>query len=137
MTEGLSIGEVAKRTGLPAKTIRYYEDTGLLPAAQRAPNGYRRYDEKTVHRLHFVKRARDLGFSLEDTRNLLALWSNERRASADVRHLAQKHLATIERKLEELEGMRQTLATLIRGCHGDQRPDCPILEDLAGSDDRG
>jgi len=131
LATGLAIGEVARLTGVPAKTIRYYEDTKLIPKAQRAPNGYRVYGEQTVHMLRFVKRARDLGFSLDHVRSLLALWSDQGRASADVRQLAKQHLEEIERKIEELDSLRRTLEGLVQSCHGDARPDCPILEDLA------
>jgi MerR family copper efflux transcriptional regulator len=131
VSDALTIGDVARRTGLSAKTIRYYEDSGLIPEAQRAPNGYRVYDADAVHVLQFVKRARDLGFSVKDVNELLALWSDGGRASAEVKQLANRHLADIERKIAGLQGLRETLRDLVHRCHGDGRPDCPILEDLA------
>lgn len=137
MSRQMVIGAVARETGVSAKTIRYYEETGLLPRARRADNGYRVYGERAIHLLRFVKRARDLGFSVEDVSNLLALWADEQRESAEVKRLAQRHLQTIERKLAQLEGLRATLQRLIAHCHGDQRPDCPILDDLAGHPHEG
>ncbi|MCC6521880.1 MAG: Cu(I)-responsive transcriptional regulator [Polyangiaceae bacterium] len=126
----MHIGAVAERAGVPAKTIRYYEQIGLLPRPARGENGYRSYDGRAVHELCFVKRARDLGFALEDVARLLALWRDERRGSAEVRALALEHVAAVERKITELEGLRATLLDLVHRCHGDSRPDCPILEDL-------
>jgi Cu(I)-responsive transcriptional regulator len=126
-----AIGEVAAQTGVPAKTIRYYESTGLIPEAERAANGYRMYGERAVHLLRFVKRARDLGFSVDDVSNLLALWANDSRESSEVKKLAVAHLAEIDKKIDALEELRATMRTLIDCCHGDERPDCPILEDLA------
>jgi MerR family copper efflux transcriptional regulator len=126
-----SIGEVARLSGVPAKTIRYYEDVGLLPAAHRAANGYRRYDQRAVDVLRFVARARNLGFAMKDVESLLALWADKGRSSREVRTIASEHVAAIEQKIAELEGMRATLAHLIHCCHGDDRPDCPILEELA------
>lgn len=131
MSREFVIGTVAKQTGVSAKTIRYYEETGLIPAAVRAANGYRVYDERAVHLLRFVKRARDLGFSMEDVGNLLALWADEKRSSAEVKKLATKHLLEIERKIEELRSLHRTMQKLVTGCRGDNRPDCPILDDLA------
>lgn len=127
------IGEVARLTGVTAKTIRYYEDTGLIPRAGRAPNGYRVYDRPAVHMLRFIKRARDLGFSVKDVGNLLALWADKGRESAEVKELTLRHLKDIERKIEQLESLRGTLLHLVERCHGDQRPDCPILDELAST----
>jgi MerR family copper efflux transcriptional regulator len=127
----MTIGKVAKATGVPAKTIRYYEDVGLLPPAERADNGYRVYSETALQLLRFVKRGRDLGFSTGEVAGLLALWQDDSRSSADVRAVAEQHVADIERKIEELEAMRRTLLELMHRCHGDDRPDCPILDDLA------
>jgi Cu(I)-responsive transcriptional regulator len=124
------IGEAAQASGLPAKTIRYYEEIGLV-TARRAANGYRDYGPDAVRFLGFVARARDLGFSIADCRALLALWRDRNRASAEVRTLAQDHLSDIDRKIAELQTMRRTLAQLVETCHGDDRPDCPILDDLA------
>ncbi len=126
-----AIGEVAAQTGVSAKTIRYYESTGLIPDAKRAANGYRMYDERAVHILRFVKRARDLGFSVEDVSSLLGLWADEERASSEVKKLAVAHLEEIESKILALEELRATMRSLIDCCHGDERPDCPILENLA------
>lgn len=126
-----TIGQLARDTGVAAKTIRYYESIGLLPSPVRGENGYRRYGERTAHTLRFVKRARDLGFPIGDVQELLALWQDPGRASAEVKAIAQKHIDEVENKLAELEGMRRTLMHLVHACHGDDRPDCPILEDLA------
>lgn len=130
----MNIGEAAAASGLPAKTIRYYEDIGLV-TARRAANGYRDYGDDAVRLLAFVARARDLGFSIEDCRTLLALWRDDNRASAEVRAVAQDHLAEIDRKIAELQSMRRSLAHLVATCHGDDRPDCPILDDLAPAAD--
>ena len=132
MRSAMPIGEVARLSGIPAKTIRYYEESGLLPPPDRAPNGYRVYGERTLHMLRFVRRARDLGFSVQDVGRLLALWADEKRASADVKRLAEAHLEDVERKIDELQGLRSALRHLVHCCRGDSRPDCPILEDLAG-----
>jgi len=131
MSESLTIGKAAQLSGVPTKTIRYYEEAGLLPAAQRGRNGYRVYDQRAVALLRFVQRARSLGFSMKDVEGLLALWADKKRASADVRAIAKKHIVAIERKLAELESMRATLMHLTERCHGDDRPDCPILDELA------
>jgi Cu(I)-responsive transcriptional regulator len=126
----MNIGEVARRSGLPAKTIRYYEDIGLI-TPMRCENGYRAFRESDVHKLGFLGRARALGFSIEDCRTLLALWEDRNRASADVRRVAVDNLDRIEEKIAALEAMRDTLKDLVRSCQGDERPDCPILRDLA------
>ena len=126
----MNIGEVATRSGLPAKTIRYYEDIGLV-TPPRDTNGYRAFRETDLHKLAFLARARALGFSIEECRVLLGLYEDESRASADVKKLAEEHLASIDDKIAQLQGMRATLATLVHACHGDDRPDCPILQDLA------
>ena len=126
----MNIGEVADRSGLPPKTIRYYEDIGLIRPV-RSENGYRAFRETDLHKLAFLGRARALGFSIEDCRTLLALYEDNSRESAQVKSVAEEHLAKIEEKIAQLEAMRSTLATLVRACHGDHRPDCPILEDLA------
>ena len=125
----MNIGEVSQHTGLPPKTIRYYEDIGLVKPLQDA-NGYRAFRESEMHKLAFLCRARTLGFSIEDCRNLLALWEDKKRASADVRAIAKEHLAQIEAKISGLQEMRDTLSTLVRDCAGDDRPDCPILKTL-------
>lgn len=128
----MNIGDVSRLSGLPAKTIRYYEDVGLVDP-MRTSNGYRRFRESDLHKLAFLGRARSLGFSIEDCRNLLALYDDQTRSSADVKEIAKGHLKRIDQKLSELSEMRATLSKLIRECAGDQRPDCPILEDLAAS----
>ncbi len=126
----MNIGEASARTGLPAKTIRYYEEIKLI-TPQRADNGYRSFAEKDLHKLAFLARARALGFSIEDCRALLALYEDEHRASADVKKLAQGHLERIEAKIADLKAMRDTLAELVEACAGDHRPDCPILNGLS------
>jgi MerR family copper efflux transcriptional regulator len=128
----MNIGDVAEVTGLPAKTIRYYEDIGLVTPA-RSRNGYRDFSDRDAHKLTFLARARSLGFSIEECRTLLSLYEDRDRASADVKQVAREHLDHIARKIEELEAMRTTLQTLVARCHGDDRPDCPILDDLAGT----
>lgn len=125
----MNIGDAARKAGLPAKTIRYYEDIGLVKPG-RDTNGYRAFVPNDIHKLAFLARARALGFSIEDCRDLLALWEDTARASADVRQIAQEHLARIETKIADLEDMRDTLKTLVRECAGDDRPDCPILNRL-------
>ena len=127
----MNIGQAAERAGLPVKTLRYYEEIGLI-APDRQPNGYRDYGEAEVHKLRFLQRARGLGFSIEDCRALLSLYEDRNRASADVKRLALARIDDIDRKLEELKGLRATLDSLARACQGNERPDCPILEDLAG-----
>ena len=127
----MKIGDVADASGLTAKTIRYYEDIGLVRPARRT-NGYRDFAETDVHKLTFLARARSLGFSISACRTLLSLYDDRSRASADVKAVAEAHLRRIDRKIAELEGLRGTLATLVARCHGDARPDCPILDDLAG-----
>lgn len=129
----MKIREAADKSGLPEKTIRYYEDIGLI-TPERAANGYREFSETDVHMLRFLHRARSLGFTVEDCRQLLDLYRNKRRASRDVKALARAHLAAIETKIKELDVMRQTLLGLIDNCQGNERPDCPILEDLAGDE---
>ena len=130
----LKIGELSQLTGVPAKTIRYYEESGLIAEARRLPNGYRVYSRKEAHMLAFVKRARDLGFSVDEAGRLLALWNNQRRKSEQVRKLAQEHLDEIDKKISELQEMKDTLKHLVHCCHGDERPDCPILDSLAEVD---
>ena len=127
----MNIGAVARTTGIPAKTIRYYESVGLLEKPARSGGNYRVYGERDVATLRFVQRARHLGFSIKEIAGLVALWHDRRRASAEVRQLAVAHLGEVERKLAELETMRATLRQLIDRCHGDARPDCPIIDDLA------
>ncbi|SLN65852.1 Cu(I)-responsive transcriptional regulator [Ruegeria meonggei] len=127
----MNIGDVATRTGLPAKTIRYYEDIGLIKPL-RDDNGYRRFRDQDLHKLNFLGRARALGFTIEDCRTLMALYEDETRASADVKKVARSHMGQIEAKIADLNAMRDTLSHLIDACAGDDRPDCPILQDLGG-----
>lgn len=126
----MNIGEVANHAGLPAKTIRYYEDIGLIQP-DRGENGYRSFSQNDLHKLRFLGQARSLGFSIEDCRDLLALYEDKDRASADVKHIAKGHLNKVDAKIAELQGMRETLAHLVTACAGDDRPDCLILADLA------
>jgi MerR family transcriptional regulator, copper efflux regulator len=128
----VNIGEVAKRSGLPVKTIRFYEDIGLVQPNARQPNGYRDFDGRDLHELRFVARARSLGFTVEECRTLLDLYRDRSRASAEVKAIATARVADIEHKIAALVAMKATLEHLIERCHGDQRPDCPILADLAG-----
>src|SRR6056297_1017153 len=127
----MNIGQVSALSGLPSKTIRYYEEIGLVSPG-RGENGYRRFDSMDAHKLAFVARARSLGFGIEECRQLLELYEDRSRASADVRRVAQDHLDRIDRKIHELEELRRTIASLVEACRGDERPDCPILADLAG-----
>ena len=127
----MNISEVARKSGLPAKTIRYYEEIGLI-RPHRSPNGYRSFRETDLSKLAFLRRARSLGFSIEDCRALLALWEDKDRASGDVRRIATGHLSEIEAKLAELTEMREALSHLVEACAGDNRPECPILRGLAG-----
>lgn len=127
----VTIGQAAAETGVSAKMIRHYESVGLLRKAKRTEGGYRLYDDADVHNLRFIRRARDLGFSIAEIEQLLALWQNRKRASADVRRIAQSHIAALDAKIAELQGMRRTLEHLVHDCRGDQRPDCPILDDLS------
>ena len=126
----MNIGQAAEASGLPPKTIRYYESIDLVVADRRG-NGYRHYADEHVHKLRFVQRARSLGFSVNECRNLLSLYEDKHRASAEVKRLAQARLADLDRKVEELRSMRAALAGLVDACRGDHRPDCPILDDLA------
>ena len=127
----MNIGEASRLSGLPAKTIRYYEDTGLIAPPARAENGYRDYSDSDVHKLRFVRHSRGLGFSVDECAQLLSLYEDKDRQSADVKAIAQKHLTEIDEKILELQELRSTLHHLVSTCHGDGRPDCPILEGLA------
>jgi MerR family copper efflux transcriptional regulator len=126
----LSIGDAASQSGVPPKTIRYYEDIGLIAPAERLENRYRAYVGNDVQTLRFIQRARSLGFSLKEVAELLALYRDRRRASKDVKRLALAHVAELDRKIAELKAIRNTIADLAARCHGDQRPECPILEEL-------
>lgn len=126
----MNIGEVAKISGLSAKKIRKYEDSGLVPKAKRNVSGYRSYSENDVHSFRFIKTARSLGFSLKDIKELLSLWKNKKRASSNVKKIAQMHIEQLEFKVNEINTMLNTLKHLTKNCHGDDRPDCPILDNL-------
>ncbi|GGB92525.1 Cu(I)-responsive transcriptional regulator [Marinobacterium zhoushanense] len=127
----MNIGKVAAASGVSAKMIRYYESIGLIPEVSRTDAGYREYSDKDVHRLRFIRRARDLGFSVEQMAELLALWQDRDRASADVKRIALEHVAELQRKARELQEMSETLAHLAGHCQGDSRPDCPIISELS------
>jgi len=129
----MNIGEAARASGVSAKMIRYYEETGLIPPAGRTGAGYRTYGPKEVQILRFVRRARDLGFPMEKVADLLALWRDRARASADVKHLAEAQVQALEARIREMQAMQATLQHLVQSCAGDDRPDCPILDDLGGN----
>lgn len=131
----MNIGTVAEKSGVSPKTIRYYESIGLIPSADRRSNGYRSYDDIDMHTLNFIKRARGLGFSVDEVRGLLDLWRDRRRSSASVKAMTTEHLKALDRKIAELRSMRRTLADLVERCRGDDRPDCPILDDLADGEE--
>ena len=126
----LHIGDAARQTGVSPKMIRHYEGLGLLPPAPRTDSGYRLYDEDALHTLHFIRRARDLGFGMADIAQLLDLWRNRRRASATVKKLALSHIEALQQRIDEMESMKRTLVRLASECHGNDRPACPILDDL-------
>jgi Cu(I)-responsive transcriptional regulator len=128
-----NIGEAARRSGVSARMVRHYEGLGLLPDVARTESGYRQYTEADIHTLRFVKRSRDLGFSMDEIAELVGLWYNRRRTSASVKRIAQKHLGELEQRIADMQAMQRTLSHLVHCCHGDARPDCPILEDLAGA----
>ncbi len=128
----MNIGEVAAETGVTAKSIRYYESINLIPAPERTDAGYRQYSDRDVQILHFIKRARGLGFSVAEVAELLSLYQDRDRASAEVKGIVEARLNEIDQKITELESIRATLRTLADRCHGDDRPDCPILDDFAG-----
>jgi len=130
--QAMQIGEASKATGVSAKMIRHYEAIGLVPQADRRASNYRDYDEADLHRLAFIRRARDLGFSIEEIRDLLRLWADRRRSSRDVKALALAHIAELDGKIRLLQEMRATLSSLAVACDGDHRPHCPIIEKLAG-----
>ena len=129
----MNIGEAARQSGVSAKMVRHYESLGLLPQVQRSDSGYRQYSEAEVHTLRFIKRARDLGFSMAEIAELVSLWQNRRRASENVRRIAQKHADDLAQRIAAMQAMQKTLGHLIHCCQGNDRPDCPILDDLAGA----
>lgn len=132
MSATLNIGQASSQSGVSAKMIRHYETLGLLPAVPRTDAGYRQYGEAQIHTLRFIRRARLLGFSMLEIAELLKLWNDQSRASADVKRIALAHVADLERRIAEMQAMRQTLQELAQCCQGNQRPDCPILSGLAG-----
>jgi MerR family gold-responsive transcriptional activator of gol and ges genes len=127
----MNIGQAAKASGVNAKMIRHYESIGVIPKAGRSESGYRNYVDNDVHILIFVRRARDLGFSMKEIKKLVGLWRNKSRASAEVKALALQHVKALEQKISQLEAMSKSLKQLARNCHGDHRPECPILEGLS------
>ena len=126
-----NIGEAASMSNVSAKMVRHYESLGLLPKVARTDAGYRQYSDKEVHTLRFIRRSRDLGFSMAEIAELLALWQNRRRPSSSVKRIATEHVAALDAKMAEMAAMRKTLQHLVHCCHGDDRPDCPILDELA------
>lgn len=131
MSTLFNIGEAAARSGVSAKMLRHYESLGLLPRVARTEAGYRLYSDKEVHTLRFIRRARDLGFSIAEITELLKLWQNRRRASSEVKRIALAHVADLDRRLAEMTAMKRSLEALASCCHGDERPDCPILDGLS------
>ena len=127
----VSISQAASLSGISAKMVRHYESLGLLPRVARTDSGYRQYSEAEIHTLRFIKRARDLGFSMAEIGELVALWQNRRRTSASVKRIAQKHVDELATRIEAMQAMQRTLLLLLHHCHGDERPECPILDDLA------
>jgi len=131
----IQIGLAAERAQVSTKMVRHYESLGLLPAVARTESGYRQYSDKDVHVLRFIKRARTLGFSMPEISELLTLWQNKRRSSASVKRIAASHVADLDRRIDELSTMKRSLQTLVECCHGDHRPDCPILDELGQDHD--
>ncbi|MBS0466779.1 MAG: Cu(I)-responsive transcriptional regulator [Proteobacteria bacterium] len=127
----VAIGQAAERAGVSARMVRHYESLGLLGGVARTDSGYRQYGEADVHTLRFIRRARDLGFSMEEIAQLLGLWQDKARASAQVKQIAQKHIASLSERIAAMQAMQRSLQTLVGCCHGDERPDCPILDDLS------
>ena len=132
-SQPVNIGEAARQSGVSAKMLRHYESLGLLGAVSRSESGYRLYSPADVHTLRFIKRCRDLGFSMAEIAELVGLWQNRKRASSSVKKIAQKHMVELTQRIDAMQSMQRTLTTLLDCCHGDERPDCPILDDLAGS----
>ena len=132
-TQGpVNIGDAARASGVSAKMVRHYESLGLLGAVARTDSGYRQYSAADIHTLRFIKRARDLGFSMAEIGNLVGLWHDQARASSEVKRVAQQHLIELENRIQAMQDMRRTLQKLVQSCQGDDRPDCPILDNLAG-----
>ena len=132
-TQGpVNIGDAARASGVSAKMVRHYESLGLLGAVARTDSGYRQYSEADIHTLRFIKRARELGFSMAEIGNLVGLWHDQARASSEVKRVAQQHLIELENRIQAMQDMRRTLQKLVQSCQGDDRPDCPILDNLAG-----
>ena len=133
VSERFNIGEAARRSNVSAKMVRHYESLGLLPAVERTDAGYRLYTDKEVHTLRFIKRSRNLGFSMLEITELLKLWQNQQRSSQDVRNIAVKHVEDLNQRIDEMQVMKRTLEHLIHCCHGNDRPDCPILDELGNA----
>ena len=131
----MNIGEAAQRSGVSARMLRHYESLGLLPEVARSDSGYRQYDDNAVHTLRFIRRARELGFDMAEIETLLGLWRNRRRSSAEVKRIAAAHVADLQERIAGLQAMQATLSRLASCCHGDERPECPILDELARADD--
>ena len=128
----VAIGEAAQASGVSAKMVRHYESLGLLGTVPRTEGGYRQYGAADIHTLRFIKRARDLGFSMAEIAELVSLWHDRQRASSEVKRVAEQHVADLDQRIQALQAMRQTLGTLLQHCHGDDRPECPILDELSG-----
>lgn len=127
----MNIGEAAKASGVNAKLIRHYESIGIIPKASRSESGYRKYSENDVHILTFVRRSRSLGFSMKEIKKLVSLWRNRSRASSEVKNMTMAHIKALEEKIQDLQAIKNTLSNLAKHCHGDERPTCPILEDIS------
>lgn len=131
----VAIGEAARRAGVSARMLRHYESLGLLPHVARSESGYRQYSAADVHALRFIRRSRDLGFSIEEITTLLGLWQDQERTSASVKQIAQTHIDSLAQRIAAMQAMQRSLQSLVQCCHGDDRPDCPILDDLAAADE--
>lgn len=133
----MNIGEASKLSGISVKMIRKYEDSGIIPKAKRNSSGYRSYSESDVHTFKFIKTSRSLGFTMKDIKELLSLWKNKKRTSSNVKKIAEKHIENLERKVQKINNMLETLKHLNQNCHGDDRPDCPILSNLESANEVG
>lgn len=127
----VAIGVAAERAGVSARMVRHYEGLGLLPPVARTESGYRQYSAADVHTLRFIRRARDLGFGMDEIAQLVGLWQDKARASAQVKRIAQTHITALSERIAAMQAMQRSLQALVGCCHGDERPDCPILDDLA------